>query len=243
MPNLSRFRQLTQSRDGIDNDERPESVLVVGLGRFGTAIASTLVNLGVDVMAVETDQDLVNLWADRLTHVRLADATHTATLKQLGAASFDAAVVAIGSDLESSILTTAALTDVGVKIIWAKALTEEHGKILERVGAHHVVYPERQMGERVAHVVTGRVEDYYLVDEGFVLAEIEVPSELVGIPLNESDLREGFNVSVVCVKHGSGSFSHAAADTVLNAGDFLVVAGLVEDAERFVAFATGRTRS
>ena len=243
MPNLSRFRKLTQYRDGFEYDDRPESVLVVGLGRFGTAIASTLVNLGVDVMAVETDQDLVNLWADRLTHVRLADATHVATLNQLGAASFDAAVVAIGSDLESSILTTAALTDVGVQIIWAKALTEEHGRILERVGAHHVVYPERQMGERVAHVVTGRVENYYLVDEGFVMAEIAVPDDLVGVPLIESRLREEFNVSVVCVKHGSGSFSHPSADTVLNAGDYLVVAGMVEHAEGFVAHATRRIRS
>ena len=126
-------------------------------------------------MAIDTNPDLVNKWADHLTHVAVADGSSTSALKQLGAADFDAVVVAIGTGIEASVLATAALGDVGCRTIWAKAITDEHRRILERVGAHHAAQPEKQMGERVAHVVTGQVVDYFQVDEHFVLAEVQAP--------------------------------------------------------------------
>jgi len=215
-----------------------ESVFVIGLGRFGVAVATTLMELDVDVMAIDTDPKLVDRWADRLTHVRIADGTSSEALKQLGVTDFDAAVVAIGTGIESSILTTAALVDLKVEKVWAKAITNEHGRILERVGAHHVVFPEREMGERVAHVVTGQVTDYFQIDDDFVLAELNVPSRLVGQTLAESEIRQSYAVTVVCVKPEDSAYTYATSDSLLTKGDTLLVAGEVANIERFTEFAS-----
>lgn len=224
-------------RAGRQRDDQPHasSVLVIGLGRFGAALAETLVELGTEVLAVDTDADRVQEYADRLTHVRQADTTSATVLRQLGAAEFPVAVVAIGNDIESSILTTAALVDLGVPSIWAKAIREDHGRILERVGATNVVYPERQMGIRTAHAVSGRVIDYFELDPGFVLAEVRSPRRLVGKTLAEADIRSRYGVTIVCIKpHGSG-FTYATPDTCLAEGDILVVAGDVPQTEAFAA--------
>ncbi|MFV0524484.1 MAG: potassium channel family protein [Acidimicrobiales bacterium] len=240
MSNLDRLWDwVSQRNDGRTVGGSASSVLVIGLGRFGTALASTLVDMELEVMAIDTDQLLVNQWADRLTHVRVADGTSAAALGQIGASGFDVAVVAIGTDIEASILSVSALADIGVHNIWAKAITSEHGRILERVGAHHVVYPEAQMGQRVAHAVSGQVLDYFILDEGFVLAELNAPPDLLGKTLAEADLRRDFAVTVVCVKPLGGSFTYATADTVLGEGDLVLVAGTVSDTERFARFAAG----
>jgi trk system potassium uptake protein TrkA len=131
------------------------SVLVAGLGRFGTAVASTLVQDGVEVLAIEQDSRLVAIWADQLIHVVQADCSDDDVLRQLGVGQFDHAVVAIGSNVESSLLTVLALSEAGVPDIWAKADTSKHGNILSRVGAHHVIYPEKLMGQRVARALLG----------------------------------------------------------------------------------------
>jgi len=233
-PRLHRLQDWLRTL-GEPRIHRAESVFVVGLGRFGGALAQRLVSLDVEVMAVDVSQELVDYWSERLTDVRLADSTNPAVLRQLGAAEFDAAVVAIGSSLEASILSTSALADLGVPNIWAKAVTDEHGKILERVGAHHVVYPERQAGERVAQVVTGQVLDYFPLDDGFVLVELATPSRYSGIVLSDSDIRKRFGVTVVCVKPSGEPFTYATADTVLTEGDLLVIAGTVGDVERFTS--------
>ncbi|MCP3937458.1 MAG: TrkA family potassium uptake protein [Actinomycetia bacterium] len=210
--------------------------MVIGLGRFGTAVATKLVELGVEVLGLDNNQSLVDIWADRLTHVRVADATSTATLEQLGITEFDAAVVAIGSDIESSVLATSALVDLGVRNVWAKAITAQHGRILERVGAHHVVYPEREMGERVAHIVNGDVVDYFEFDEHFAMASVQAPVTLDEAVLGDSGLRDRFGVTVVYIKPLGGHFTHASADTVVHKGDLLIVAGQNEDLERFADF-------
>jgi trk system potassium uptake protein TrkA len=212
---------------------RAQSAFVVGLGRFGGALAQRLVALGVEVLAIDVSQELVNEWAERLTDVRLADGTNPAVLRQLGASDFDAAVVAIGSSLEASILTTSGLADVGAPNIWAKAVTNEHGRILERVGAHHVVYPERQAGERVARIVSGKVLDYFPLDDGFAIVELATPAHYVGATLGDSDIRSEFGVTVVCIKPKAGAFTYATSETELAAGDLLVFAGTMEDIERF----------
>src|SRR5512135_478514 len=121
-------------------------------------------------------------------------------MRQLGAHEFDRAVVGIGNDIESSILTVAVLVDLGIRQIWAKAISRAHGRILGRVGAHHVVHPEREMGERVAHMVTGRMVDYIEFDDGFALVETRPPAELVGRTLGEAGVRRRYGVTVVCVK-------------------------------------------
>ncbi|MDH3293160.1 MAG: TrkA family potassium uptake protein [Acidimicrobiia bacterium] len=230
---MNRLRSWAEGLTGSKPGQSAKSVLVIGLGRFGTALASTLGTLDVEVMAVDVDRTLVDEWADKLPHVRVADTSSSTALAQLGAANFDAVVVAIGTDIEASVLTTAALSDIGSPNIWAKAITAEHGRILERVGAHHVVFPEKEMGERVAHVVTGQVDDYFALDEGFVLAELRAPAEFVGRRLADTDLRARYQVTVVCIKPDGGTYTYATADTVIGAGDHLVIAGAVDAADRF----------
>jgi trk system potassium uptake protein TrkA len=219
------------------HEHAAESVFVVGLGRFGSSLAETLVRLGVEVLAIDADDQLVNEFAEILPAVRQADGTSQSALRQLGIEQFDAAVVAIGTGIEASILTTAALVDVGVPTVWAKAITAEHGRILERVGAHHVVFPEKQMGERVAHAVTGAVVDYFPLDEGFVIAELEAPARFVGRTLEDTAIRRTHGVTVVCVKPAGRGFTYATAETTIAARDLLVIAGATEQVDAFIDLA------
>ena len=214
-----------------------EQVLVVGLGRFGGGVASELVSLGFEVLGVDGDEALVQAFADVLTHVMQADTSSEQTLRQIGAAEFKIAVVGIGTDIEASILTTAALADIGVPNIWAKAVTEQHGRILERVGAHHVVFPEREMGQRVAHLVGGRIIDWFQLDADFAMVETEAPEELIGQSLADVGVRARFGVTVVCIKPVGESFTYATAETVMAKGDVLVVAGPTRAAEAFAQLA------
>jgi len=213
-------------------DEGP--VLVIGLGRFGSAVAQTLVHLEVEVLGIDNDAHLVQRWADALTHTVQADSTDEAVLRQLGAPDFTRAVVAIGSNVEASILTTSLLHDLGVEDIWAKALTTEHGRILERVGATHVVFPEREMGTRVAHLVHGhRMLDYIEFDDGFAVSKTSAPVEAYHHTLGESELRRKYDVTVVGIKRPGEDFTYATADTVVHPGDVLVVSGKITKIEAF----------
>lgn len=210
-----------------------EQVAVLGLGRFGGAVAGELVELGFEVLGIDADDRVVQSYADTLTHVAQADTTSEAALRQLGVADFRYAVVGIGTDIEASVLTTAALGDLGVPNIWAKAVTRSHGRILDRVGAHHVVFPEDEMGHRVAHLVGGRIIDWFQLDEDFAMVETTVPSDLVDKTLGEMAIRTRYGVTVVCVKPAGEGFTYATPDTVLEKGAVLVVAGGREEAEAF----------
>ncbi len=205
----------------------------MGLGRFGGALAETLVALGHEVLGIDTDADIVQDLSERLTHTAQADATNQRALEQLGAGEFGVAVVGIGNDIEASILTTAALVDLQIPLIWAKAITESHGKILERVGADHVVFPEHDMGQRVAHLVTGRMMDYIELDEGFALVETSAPAALIGMTLGESGIRQRYGVTVVCIKPPGLPFTYATPETVIEADALLLVAGENRHAEAF----------
>ncbi len=216
--------------------ERPmqgDQVLVLGLGRFGGAVGAELVRLGLEVLGVDSEPKVVQHYVKLLTHVVEADVTNVEVLRQLGAAEVRHAVVGIGNDIEASILATAALDDLGVSNIWAKAVSRSHGRILERVGAHHVVYPEHDMGHRVAHVLGGRMLDWFQLDERFAMVETQAPKEVVGKSLADAGLRARYGVTVVCVKHGQESFTYATPETVLEKGDVLVVAGATEAVETF----------
>lgn len=230
-----RFRTMLSSI-AAELDERIEhqgEILVVGLGRFGSALAHTLVEMGHEVLAIDTDEERVQEHADALTHVVRGDATNEKALRQLGAADTVTAVVCIGNDVESSVLATSALVDLGVRYVWAKAITEAHGRILQRVGATHVVFPEAEMGYRVAHLVTGTMIEYIALDEDFVLVETTAPTPLVGRTLAEVGLRAKYRVTVVCVKPEGGPFTYATSDTVLGPRDLIVVAGHRDDVSAF----------
>jgi trk system potassium uptake protein TrkA len=207
------------------------------LGRFGGALAETLIELGHEVLGVDASEKLVQDYADELTHVAQLDATDPEALAQIGAGEFETAVVAIGTNVEASILATSALVDLGVKRIVAKAITSPHGKILERVGAHRVIFPERDMGVRVGHTLTGRTIDYIQLDPGFALVEVEAPKEIVGKTLAQAEVRRRYGITVVCIKPAGGSFTYATPDTVVHEGDVLVVAGETARAEGFTELA------
>jgi trk system potassium uptake protein TrkA len=207
--------------------------LVIGLGRFGGGLATTLVDLGHDVLGVDADPKLVQSFANRLTHVVEADSTDMDAMRQVGAGDFGTAVVAIGTDIEASILTTSVLVDLRVPKIVAKAVTESHGKILERVGAHRVIFPERDMGVRVGHSLAGAMIDYFQLDPGFALVETTAPRAIVGKTLAEAEVRRRYGITVVCIKPEGGSFTYATPDTVVQEGDILVVAGETPRAEAF----------
>jgi trk system potassium uptake protein len=209
-------------------------ILVVGLGRFGGAVAQTLVEMGYEVLAVDFEEALVQRYAETLTHVVQADTTNERALRQIGVADISTAVVCIGTDIESSVLTTGCLVDIGVPNIWAKAITKAHGKILDRVGAHHVVFPEADMGARVAHLLTGRTLEYVELDDDFVIAETSVPRASVGKTLGEAQIRAEYDVTVVCTKVVGSAFTYATAETVLGVNDLVVVAGRRYAVDRFI---------
>lgn len=216
-----------------DRIQHEGEIIVIGLGRFGSAVATTLVELGYEVLGVDNDEEIVQNHADLLTHVVQADTTSERALRQIGAADAVTAVVCIGTGIEASVLTTSALVDLSIKNVWAKAITEPHGRILQRVGAHHVVFPEAEMGTRVAHLVTGQMLEFLALDENFVIAELIAPDELIGVRLGESDLRSKYKVTVVCVKPDQEQFTYAGRDTVLGNSDLIVIAGHRADVERF----------
>ncbi|MCD9622469.1 potassium channel family protein [Rhabdothermincola salaria] len=210
-----------------------DQVLVIGLGRFGASLATSLMGLGYEVLGVDTSPALVQRYSGLLTQTVEADSTDADVLRQLGAGEFPIAVVGIGTGIEASVLTVAALGDLGVPDIWAKAITEPHARILERVGVHHVVFPEAEMGERVAHLVTGRMMEYLELDPGFALVETTAPTEMLGKSLTELMFRSRYGVTVVCIKPAGGVFTYATPDTVVGEGDTILVAGETARAEAF----------
>lgn len=212
-----------------------KGVLVIGLGRFGSAVATGLQAVGYEVLGVDADAQLVQEWAGRLTHVVEADATSEAAMRQIGAADFDAAVVGIGTDIESSLLSTAVLIDLGISEVWAKAISPAHGRILDRIGANHIVFPERYMGERVAHLLSGKLLDYLQFDDGYAIVKMRAPKEAWGRTLGESAFRRRFGVTIVGVKPPGQEFVHAQAETRVSEGDVLIVSGRSDIVEKFAA--------
>ncbi len=209
-----------------------DPVVVIGLGRFGSSLALELTRRGTEVLAIDSRPKIVQALAGNITHLATADATDLDALQQLGVADFYRAVVAIG-DLEASILTASLLVELEIDDIWAKAVSQQHRRILSRVGAHHVVLPEHDMGERVAHLVGGRLLDYMEVDENFALIKTRPPKEYVGLPLGESGLRRKYGVTVVAVKKEGEEFTYAASDTELSYSDIIIVSGRTDQVERF----------
>ncbi|MDA3147404.1 TrkA family potassium uptake protein [Leucobacter sp. UCMA 4100] len=208
-------------------------VLVIGLGRFGAATAGELDRLDHEVLAIEQHPQLVQKWADRITHVVEANATSMEALKQLGADQFGAAVLAVGDSIESSVLIAANLVDLGIPQIWAKAMSHSHGKILERIGVHHVIYPEREAGERVAHLISGAMLDFIEFDENFVIAKLRPPRVIQSLPLSQSQVRTRHKVTITGVKKVGSPFDYATPDTVIDPSDLIIVAGSSQAVEHF----------
>jgi Trk K+ transport system NAD-binding subunit len=162
---------------------RIDSVVVIGLGRFGSSLACELIANDAEVLGIDADGDIVQEMSTQLTHCVRADSTNEDAMRQLAVHEFDRAVVAIGTHLEASLLTASLLKNLGVGNIWAKAISTAHGRILEQLGISHVVYPEHDMGRRVAHLVKGRMQDFIQFETDFAMVKTEPPKFLLGMPL------------------------------------------------------------
>ncbi|MCZ2524316.1 potassium channel family protein [Streptomyces sp. NPDC059506] len=209
------------------------SVVVIGLGRFGRSLALELVDEDTEVLGIDQDPEIVQSLSGSLTHVVRADSTKEDVLRQLSVHEFDRAVVGIGNNIEASILTTSLLLSFGLREVWAKAVSEPHGRILSQLGVQHVVYPEHDMGRRVAHLVRGRMLDYIEFEDDFALVKTNPPADVVGRTLAESGIRSRYGLTVVAVKRPGEGFTYATPDTVVQPDDTIIVAGHTRQTERF----------
>ena len=209
------------------------SVLVVGLGRFGAAAALELERLGHEVLAVDRSEAAVNDIAPDVTHAVQLDASDEHALRSIGAADFDFAIIAISGSTEASIFATMALKNLGVRHVIAKAASNLHGAILERVGADRVVYPEREMGQRTAHsLAIPDVIDYLDVAPRFGIVKVDPPASFVGRALKDIDLPGRLQVSPIVLRRGNDVVFNPHRDTVIARGDELILMGSDEHLEQ-----------
>ncbi|GAB2601999.1 potassium transporter [Paractinoplanes abujensis] len=212
-----------------------DNIVVIGLGRFGGQVADSLLQLGHEVLGVDENPELVQQWSDKLTHVVQADSTDEDALLQVGIKEFTRAVVGIGNDIEASVLTVLTLHELGIREIWAKAVSAKHGRILRSVGAHHVIYPEATMGERVANLIASRMLDFIAFDDGFAIAKTRAPRHAAGRTLADLAVRTQYGITVVGIKTHGTDFLYAAPETVVPENAELVVAGSTELVQKFAA--------
>ncbi|BDG60833.1 potassium channel family protein [Caldinitratiruptor microaerophilus] len=199
---------------------------VIGLGRFGSSVARTLESLGHQVMGIDRDHARVNQMRHELTHVVEADCTDEEQIRALGLRNFDAVIMAVGGDLQESTLITLLLKEAGVPRVVAKASSDLHGKLLEKIGADQVIYPERDMGVRVAHhILTGVALDSIELSPGYRVVEVPASPAMFGRSLRDLNLRARFRLNVMAIRRGEDVLVNPGSDDVIYEGDILVVAG------------------
>jgi trk system potassium uptake protein TrkA len=175
--------------------------VVVGLGRFGSSVAETLSSKGCQVLAIDIDEEKVQDLSEAVAQAVCVDATDAKALKTVGIESIDVAIVSVGGNIESSVLITLVLKELGIKEIIAKAVTKDHGKVLERVGADRVVFPERDMGTRIANALTSpKVSEHIDLSSECSIIEIKAPQEFIGRSLKQLNLRVEFGLNIVAIK-------------------------------------------
>lgn len=209
--------------------------IVIGIGRFGKAVAEKLYELGQEVLAIDTDEEAIQKISDKVTHAVTADATDESVLKSLGVRNFDVAVVSISSDIQSSIIITLMLKEFGVKYVVAKAKDEVHAKLLMKIGADKVVFPEMEMGERVAHnLIATNILEYIELSPEHSIMEFEVLKSWVGKDLRDLNLRAKYGVTVVAIRNANDDRINISpkADNEIKEGDILVVIGSNDDLKK-----------
>jgi trk system potassium uptake protein len=215
-----------------------KQIVVIGLGRFGISLATTLSRLGHDVLAIDQNLEIVQSTASLVTHAVQAEASNETTLKELGISSFDIAVVAIGSDIQSSVLVTILLKRLGIPYIIARADNELHGEILEKIGADKVVYPENEMGERIGHeAILGNIDGYMPIVPGYGIVKIKITPDFAGKSL--FDLGMGpqgeFGIAVLLIQRGEEVLVTPTPNEAINTGDVIIMSGSDEKIGTFTA--------
>ncbi|GAA0324995.1 Ktr system potassium transporter KtrC [Bacillus carboniphilus] len=208
--------------------------VVIGLGRFGGSICRALTELGMEVMAIDREEDKVNEFSSVAAHAVVADSTDESVLKSLGIRNFDHVIVAIGDDIQSSILTTLMLKELGVNKITVKAQNDYHEKIVRRIGADHVVHPERDMGRRIAHnIASSSVLDYLELSDEHSIVEIVANERLAGNSIIDLDIRAKYGINIVAIKRKNEIIVSPQANESIHRGDILIVIGADNDINRF----------
>jgi len=210
-----------------------KSFVVVGCGRFGSAVAETLYNLGNEVLAIDGDEEVIEAISGHVTHAVQADVMDENVMRELGIRNFDVAVISIASNLEASILATIIVKDLGVKKVVAKAQSEIHGKVLRRIGADKVIFPERDMGVRVAHNLSSKgIIDFIELSPEYSIMEIQSVKQWTGKSLAQLRLRNKYGINVMAIKRGSDINVSPGPDDVICDGDILLALGSISDMAR-----------
>ncbi|MDD6143902.1 MAG: TrkA family potassium uptake protein [bacterium] len=212
---------------------KAKQYLVLGLGRFGMSIAKTLCELGQEVLAVDSDAELVNDIAPYVTQAMQLDATDEDVLATLGVNNFDAAIVSIGQNTRDSILVCVILKELGVPYLIAKANDDLHAKVLRKIGADRVIFPERDMGARVARsILTPNVLDLMNLSDDYQIIEIRVPSKWVGNSIIGLNVRRHYGLNILAIHRQERFLVSPAPDMLFASGDTVLVMGKKEDIER-----------
>ena len=211
-----------------------KSIIVIGVGRFGNALAMQLYKEGHEVLVIDIDEDAIQKIAVYVTHAISGDATDPAVLESVGARNFDCAIVGIASDIQNSILVTLLLKEMGVPYVVAKARNDMHTKVLNKIGADKVVFPEREMGERLAQVITMKnVIDYLELSDDYSIMEINAPKSWHGKTLTELDIRAKYGITVIAVRDEKTGQLTISLDALfkIKSHDILIVLGSNDDIE------------
>ncbi|EPH99576.1 MULTISPECIES: potassium channel family protein [unclassified Enterococcus] len=211
-----------------------QNFAIIGLGRFGGSICRTLIESGQEVLAIDSNEDRVNEYMNIATHAVVANAQDEMTLRSLGIRNFDHVIIAIGEDIQASILVTLMVKEMGVPSVLAKAQNGYHARVLEKIGADRVVHPERDMGIRIAHnLVSKNILDYLELSEDYSLAEIRVANpKFFNKTLEELNFRQRYDLTVVAIRRPNQKIIVSpAADEVVLENDNLVVIGETEDVD------------
>ncbi|NOU90072.1 NAD-dependent epimerase/dehydratase family protein [Paenibacillus sp. LMG 31460] len=212
---------------------------IIGMGRFGSSVAKTLSQLGFEVLAIDHREETVQEVSAFVTHAVQADSTDEEALRALGIRNFDVVVVAIGEDIQASILTTLILKEMGIPTTVVKAVNDLHGKVLKKIGADKVVYPERDMGQRVAHhLISSNIIDYIELSADYSIVEIKVSTQMIGKSLKQLDIRAKYGCNVIAIKQNEQLIIPPSAEEPLRIDDILVLVGKNSSLQTFeVTFA------
>lgn len=205
---------------------KSKQYIVLGLGRFGKSVSMTLAQAGYEVMVVDQREEVIQDMAPFVTHAVKADITDADTLKELGVRNFDVAIVAVGKDMQASIMATLLLKEMGVPFVLAKASTEIHQKVLEKLGADRIVFPEDEMGRRIAaNLVSGNILDYIQLSKDYSIMEVAILERWAGKTIKELDIRKKHGINIIAVEQNKQISVTPSPDLMLEMGDVLVVVG------------------
>lgn len=199
---------------------------VIGCGKFGSSVAKSIYSLGYEVLAVDKSMEIIQSIKDDVTHAVQADITNETVLKELGLNNYDTVVIGIGLDMQASIMAAITAKEIGVKYLVAKAQNDLHAKVLEKIGVDRIIFPERDIGERLAsNLVSSNILDYIELSKDYSIMEINALPAWIGKSMKETNIRENYGLNILAIKHGKDITISPNSKTRIEEGDILVAVG------------------